>query len=85
MNNMNIGVVREKYPDFKISFFPKEEFLIGITDTKYKKRRKDKYKEVYLAKDGKNLYYLLYPSRNWFTGNFVTREKAIDWFKNGGR
>ena len=82
---MQIEEVKEKYPNLKISYFPKEDFLIGITDTKYKKRRKDLYEDVYIAEDDKNEFSLLYPSRNWFTGSFKTKQKAIEWFKNGGR
>ena len=80
---MKIKDVREKYRDYKISYIPKKDYLIGITE-KFKKRRQDLYDEVYIArKDSK--YYLLYPVTNNFTRCFKNRKNTIDWFKNGGR
>lgn len=46
---MDIKQVRAKYPDYKISHMPKAEYEIGITDNKIKKRRKDKYEEIFIA------------------------------------
>jgi ribonuclease HII len=85
---MKIKEVRNLYPKYKISFLPKKDYLIGIDDSKtlaYKKRRKDLYNEVYIAKDNEDKYYLLYPTNNSITGSFINRQKAIDWFKKGGR
>ena len=81
---MKIKEVREKYPNVKISYLPKKDFEIGLTDTILKIRRKDKYENVYIAREGKK-YYILYPVSNFMTGSFITRRKAIDWFKLGGR
>lgn len=82
---MTIKEVRLKYPELKISYLPKKDYLIGITDTKTMKQRKDDYDDVFIAKESRNKYYLLYPSRDWLTGSFLTREKAIEWFRKGGR
>lgn len=84
---MKIKEVRENYPNHKISYLPKKDFLKGSID-KFKGVRiinKTKYNEVYLAKDNNNKHFLLYPYTNNLTGGFKTREKAIDWFRNGGR
>lgn len=85
---MKIEEVRNLFPNYKISFLPKKDYLVGINDKKSlikKKRRKDLYDEVYLANDGEGKHYLLYPVSRNLTGWFDTRQKAIDWFKNGGR
>ncbi len=82
---MTIKEVRLKYPKLKISYLPKKDYLIGITDSKTMKHRKDEYGDVFIAKECRNEYYILYPSTNWLTGSFLTRGKAIEWFKKGGR
>ena len=95
---MKIAEVRKKYPDLKISYLPKKDYLYGIDDNNsiYRitktvsgkliyPRRKDKYNEIFLAKNSEGKHYLLYPYKNFKTGSFETRQRAIDWFRNGGR
>jgi len=81
---MNIEQVRTKYTDYKISLMPKADYEIGITDTKIKVRRKDKYEEIFIASN-KRKYYLLYINTNWMTGSFKSKKEAVAWFANGGR
>ena len=81
---MKIKDVREKFPEYKISYLNKKDYLVGITDTKIKKRREDLYEEVFIASNNRK-FYLLYPSGNNFTGSFKNKNEAVNWFKNGGR
>jgi len=82
---MDIQEARKKHKGHTISYLPKKDYLIGITpDNPKLPRSKYEYNNVYLArKDDK--HYLLYPEDSSFTGHFESREKAINWFKNGGR
>jgi hypothetical protein len=82
---MNIKEVKEKYPRLKISHLPKKDYLIGITDTNYKIHRKDNYDDVYIAKNETTYYYLLYPIKDLLTGSFKSKQRAINFFKKGGR
>jgi predicted RNA-binding protein with EMAP domain len=95
---MKIAEVRKKYPDLKISYLPKKDYLYGIDDNNsiYRitktvsdklnyPRRKDKYNEVFLAKNKESKHYLLYPYQNFKTGSFNRRQEAINYFRNGGR
>lgn len=82
---MKIQEVRLKYPKFKISYLPKKDFIEGSKDRLgVKIINKCEYHQVYLAKFNNN-YFLLYPDTNHLTGKFNTREKAINWFRKGGR
>lgn len=81
---MNIKQVREKYPDYKISYMPKAEYIIGITDSKIGKRRKDNYKDVFIASN-KQKYWLLYTNTGDMSGYFESKKKSVTWFANGGR
>jgi len=81
---MNIKEIIKKFPDYKISYIPKKDYLIGITGTRMIKRTQTSYDELFIARK-KDEYYLLYPTRGHFTGSFKSRQSAIDWFKNGGR
>lgn len=83
---MKINEVREKYPNYKTSYLPKKDFIEGSKDRLgVRIINKTKYDEVYLAKVDDNNHYLLYPNTNHLTGAFANRQKAIDWFKHGGR
>jgi hypothetical protein len=85
---MKISEVRDKYSDYIVTYFPKKDYLYGINDdnSRFKtESRKDIYSEVFIAKDKDNKYYILYPVSESLTGSFSSRQKAIDWFKNGGR
>jgi len=81
---MKIKEVRERYSAYKISYIPKRDYLIGITDSVYKVRRKDKYEEIFIS-SLKNQYWILYPTQNFMTGSFKSKKEAVDWFKMGGR
>lgn len=81
---MGIKEVRKKFPDYKISYIPKKDYLKGITGTRMKKRTQTSYDEVFISRK-EDKYYLLYPTRGHFTGSFDSRQKTINWFKNGGR
>ena len=81
---MKIKDVREKYTDYKISYIPKKDYLIGITDNKIKVRRKDKYEEIFISSN-KNKYWILYTNTGFMTGHFKSKKEAVAWFRNGGR
>lgn len=83
---MKIAEVRKKYPNYKISYLPKKDYLEGIKPRfKVKFINETKYDEVFIAKIDNRNHFLLYPHRDSMTGSFLTREKAIDWFRKGGR
>jgi uncharacterized protein YlbG (UPF0298 family) len=81
---MKITQLRTKYNDYKISYIPKIDYVIGITDTKLKKRRKDLYKEVFILSK-KRKYWILYTNTEHMTGYFNSKKEAVKWFKDGGR
>lgn len=80
---MGIKEVREKYIDYKISYIPKKDYMIGITDN-IKVRRKDKYEEIFISSN-KNKYWILYINTGFMTGHFKSKKEAVAWFRNGGR
>ena len=83
---MKIAEVREKYPNYKVSYLPKKDYEEGIRPRfRVKFLNETKYDEVFLAKNKEGKHYLLYPDRDFMTGFFKTRHEAIDWFKHGGR
>ena len=81
---MKIKEVREKYPDYKISYIPKKDYLIGINRSKIYRRRKDKYEEIFISSK-KRKYWILYIDTGFMTGGFKSKKDAIAWFRNGGR
>lgn len=81
---MTIKDVRVKYPQYKISYLPKKNYIIGVDPKRTNIRMNIQYDEVFIARHD-NEYYLLYPHTNNLTGSFDTREKVIEWFAKGGR
>lgn len=81
---MNIDEVRQKYPEYKISYIPKADFEIGLIDTIRKVRRKDIYEETFISSN-KGKYWILYINTGFMTGHFKSKKEAVAWFRNGGR
>lgn len=86
VNCMKIKEVKEKYPDYKISYIPKKDFLIGISETAttIKVTSEDTYEDIFIARK-KNKYWILYINRNFMTGHFNSKREAVTWFRKGGR
>jgi len=81
---MRIDEVRQKYPEYKISYIPKVDFEIGLTDTILTRRRQDVYEETFISSN-KGKYWILYINTGSMTGHFKSKKEAVAWFRNGGR
>ena len=81
---MKIEQVRIEYPDYKISYMSRSDYEIGITDTKFAKRSKDLYEEIFIASN-KRKYWILYTNTGNMTGHFKSKKDTVAWFVNGGR
>jgi len=81
---MKIDEVREKYPEYKISYIPKSDFEIGLTDRLLKVIGKDIYEETFISSKNRK-YWILYIKNGFMTGSFNSKKEAVTWFRNGGR
>jgi hypothetical protein len=82
---MKIQEVRLKYPEYKISYMAYNDYLVGTKPKFGNPMSSDsRYEDIFVAsKDRK--FWLLYVDTGHMTGHFESKQKAVDWFKHGGR
>jgi uncharacterized protein YlbG (UPF0298 family) len=82
---MKIQEVRLKYPEYKISYMAYNDYLVGMKSIHNQEVRDEtKYEDVFVASKDKK-FWLLYIDGRKMTGHFESKQKAVDWFKHGGR